>query len=157
MAFLFHYRSDFYAFHRTQTHACYLHHFVILLLAVIMIVVVPNQAIGHSIGLRNKQRQAVKNSPTHIQQKLQLGTTRLNHTASIAAIFEPISTPVSVEPLVKAAIAHEDKCLENGADDSEGLGVCSRLLSPLPDSEKTPWTVPELVEDNFTILVWDGR
>lgn len=53
----------------------------------------------------------------------------------LAAIFEPSFTPISVEPLAKAAIAREDEHFENGADDSEGLGVCSRPLSPLTDSD----------------------
>jgi hypothetical protein len=173
----------------------------------------------------------------------------------LGAIFDPISTTVSAEPLVKAAIACDDERFEHGADDSEGLGVCSRPPSPLTEydldeldddqapnsplpagassgpqslkkkrwstgaeqrrarkrvkaassghrphtyatnpatvayyteelpplqvpvdaedfpasgsgswvgkrqngTKKTPWTVPELLEDNFTILEWDGR
>lgn len=47
----------------------------------------------------------------------------------------PISTSVSVEPLVQDAVAREDARFEEGVDDSEGLGVTSRPLSPLTEIE----------------------
>jgi hypothetical protein len=50
----------------------------------------------------------------------------------------PISTLVSVEPLIQGAVALEDLRFEQGGDDSEGLGVMSRPLTPLTeiDSEE---------------------
>jgi hypothetical protein len=173
----------------------------------------------------------------------------------LAAILDAVSTSISVEPLIQAAVAQEDEHFEQGADDSEGLGVCARPPSPLTESDsedfhevqapdhpphlgpspgphsfekkrrsagakqrratkrvklassghrphayatnpatvahhaedleplrvpvdaenfpasgsgawvgkrksgtkKTPWTVPELIEENFTIIEWDGR
>jgi hypothetical protein len=47
----------------------------------------------------------------------------------------PITTTVSVEPLVQCAVAREDFCFEHGGDDSEGLGVTSRPLTPLTEIE----------------------
>ena len=48
---------------------------------------------------------------------------------------ELISTVVDAEPLIQAAVAQEDERFEQGADDSEGLGVSMRPLSPLTESE----------------------
>jgi hypothetical protein len=47
----------------------------------------------------------------------------------------PITTSVDVEPLLQGAAALEDLRFEQGEDDSEGLGVTSRPLSPLTDVE----------------------
>jgi hypothetical protein len=47
----------------------------------------------------------------------------------------PISTAVSVEPLIQRAVAHEDLRFEQGEDDSEGLGVTTRPLTPLTEIE----------------------
>lgn len=49
----------------------------------------------------------------------------------------PIPTPVNFEPLIQGAVASEDLRFEGGGDDSEGLGVTSRPLTPLTatDSE----------------------
>ena len=47
----------------------------------------------------------------------------------------PVSTSVDAQPLVRDAVAREDHRFEEGADDSEGLGVSSRPLSPLTESD----------------------
>jgi hypothetical protein len=47
----------------------------------------------------------------------------------------PVSTAVDVQPLIKEAVTHEDQRFEEGADDSEGLGVSSRPLMPLTESD----------------------
>jgi len=49
--------------------------------------------------------------------------------------LDSIPTPVDFQPLVELAVANEDQRFEQGADDSEGLGVSSRLTSPLTDFE----------------------
>ena len=49
--------------------------------------------------------------------------------------YNPISTLVSVEPLIQDAVEREDLRFEEGADDSEGLGVTSRPLTPLTEIE----------------------
>jgi hypothetical protein len=48
---------------------------------------------------------------------------------------EPVSTLVDTEPLIQAAVLHENECFEQGAGDSEGLDVSLRPLSPLTDLE----------------------
>ena len=47
----------------------------------------------------------------------------------------PISTSISVKPLIQDAVAREDARFEEGVGDSEGLGVTSRPPSPLTDIE----------------------
>ena len=47
----------------------------------------------------------------------------------------PIATLVNVEPLLQCAAACEGLRFEQGADDSEGLGVTSRPLTPLTEIE----------------------
>ena len=51
----------------------------------------------------------------------------------LARLGNPIPTPVNVEPLVQAAAASEDLHFEEGGDDSEGLGVSPRPLTPPTD------------------------
>lgn len=46
-------------------------------------------------------------------------------------LYNPISTLVSVEPLIQGAVEREDLRFEQGWDDSEGLGVTSRPPTPL--------------------------
>ena len=48
---------------------------------------------------------------------------------------ELISTMVDAELIVQATVAQEDERFEQGADDSEGLGVSMWPLSPLTESE----------------------
>lgn len=56
-------------------------------------------------------------------------------TQHCAPLDIPISTTVSVEPLLQGAAALEDSHFERGGDDSEGLGVTSRPSTPVNDTE----------------------
>jgi hypothetical protein len=47
----------------------------------------------------------------------------------------PVSTTVNVQLLIKDAVLREDQHFEEGASDSEGLGVSSQLLMPLTESD----------------------
>jgi len=47
----------------------------------------------------------------------------------------PVPTSVDAQLLVRDAVTREDQRFEEGADDSEGLGVSSRPPSPLTESE----------------------
>jgi len=55
---------------------------------------------------------------------------------------ELIPTLVDAEPLVQIAAAQEDERFEEGADDSEGLGVSMRPPSPLTESESDEEVTP---------------
>ena len=60
----------------------------------------------------------------------------LKHTFHPQSLPEnPISTSVNFEPPLQGATASEDLRFEQGADDSEGLGVTSRPPSPLTEVE----------------------
>jgi hypothetical protein len=47
----------------------------------------------------------------------------------------PVTTSVDLEPLIQAASALEDERFEQGFSDCEGLGVSTRLPSPLTECE----------------------
>jgi hypothetical protein len=78
----------------------------------------------------------VRNRPMHLRS----GKTFVPY--ALKRIFgwdsareEPLSTLVDAEPLIQIAAAREDERFEQGADDSEGLGVSLRPLSPLTEFE----------------------
>lgn len=60
---------------------------------------------------------------------------RTTRPLAFAQPEDPIATSVDVEPLLQGAAALEDARFEQGADDSEGLGVTSRPSSPLLEVE----------------------
>jgi hypothetical protein len=58
---------------------------------------------------------------------------RISHWKPTPA--DAIPTAVDVQPLLQLAVASEDRRFEQGANDSEDLGVSSRPASPLTESE----------------------